>query len=36
VILRRDGKRWVEKLWQQMAAQHQALAAQPQQQGAQA
>ncbi len=30
VILRRDGKKWVEKLWQQIAAQHQARA--PQQQ----
>jgi len=29
VILRRDGKRWVEKLWQQIASQHQARAAQP-------
>ena len=34
VILRRDGKKWVDKLWQQLAAQHQARAAA--QQGAQA
>jgi hypothetical protein len=27
VILRRDGKKWVEKLWQQIVAQHQAIAA---------
>jgi hypothetical protein len=36
VILRRDGRRWVEQLWQQIIAQHQARAGQPQQQGAQA
>jgi hypothetical protein len=33
VILRRDGKRWVDKLWEQIVVQHQARA---QQQGAQA
>jgi hypothetical protein len=36
VITRRDGKRWVEKLWQGILAQHQSLAAQPQQEAARA
>jgi hypothetical protein len=27
VILRRDGKKWVDKLWQQIVVQHQAMAA---------